>query len=1223
MISDERTDEPSFLSLNDFLSRNHIDVGSLEQTPLACPFCGMTISPSQRCHDRAAFTLLTTAGDPINSVPHGLVIQCTSDSCKANNSDGNRWYLCLPCKTIFSVKHSMRRHTKSQMHVLAYSNFNVKYLAVTSKQAQQEDANIIDISSGNINDYADDDGCNNLLLSACDQQGTKNVPQPDADDWIHSVAGPRNPDKIPIKELQSAFCDGSKAPEFFSYESEHPNEGAKYLTANAFDQFPQNVTHEEAKFSLKVAYLLSGMTEKEQTLLADILLDVANSKDVARSIFKGTRPPTSKQDFNDIYLKGKSAILTNLPHPVVRYSDDETHAYVDIVDVLANMLAKSTVMERFDEHGFVAASENTINVGGDDETPISVSSSMAGHDLYFELKQDMRELDDKFTLFIWIREWSDDFDPSHTKSNRAQVWLKTFTFCAPASCTSDVNTAFIAIGSKGDDHDDVENIISGQLCQLSTGNGRVMYHGGLNRFIRVKAGIVTTCVDRPKRTKLFKLGDHNGTYSVCWGFAAHIDSTQTENCLPSCPFCRQKRFLCYTGREEEVPDLLHRLSSAPVASSSGSSSQSSEKNGGVAGDNISSSNADSMSLDRNTSFNVGEDSSDSADTDDADAMNESLIVSTFDHQHQVQASSSVAGLCPLGRCSSWCLLDSAYSFPAPKKFPTECDIRNGAPTAPLGREIQPDTPADQRRLRSVYITIPWLEQAVRFAYHNYATRPPGGHPSKRYWRKENFDAFLRTCAIVKSLMTEIANCVQKSLPCPIPTLWTRGNDSLKRCHYAAMHMIFLGHVKSNFLMIQQWLKKYELFTNFGKQANHVLRHVQKLRLRRFSAHPLANSSLGPGSWVSENHLFWARASKYFFMLPAIQSCRRQISTNEVFLQERRVAQRFVASAIACIGCVMSDKRSNDGMSSIIKIYMDTMVEMDDVLLNSQGGQGAAEDGVDGVLDGVDGVGEANADHATPGRRRKKPNKRPTTGKHNFVKSNSLGLLAAAEAHAYFGPAILNWEGGFTGERKIQNVKPLLGIRRSNAKWESIVLTRLYRMETIDWMINRYESEGKDKHNRVADGLYRIFPSREAAIDSIKKCDPLSAIVSKGNLWLLYRPNVTTQPGATRSSVNLLKIGLDDTRGKEICGCWMAPITARPENMDVFGFDSVRMVETVVKQHVLMLPELKTQQNRNQQELYFDNMYYCIGDKWMERDSSGQFVGYKITTSEMFKDWESI
>ncbi len=86
---------------------------------------------------------------------------------------------------------------------------------------------------------------------------------------------------------------------------------------------------------------------------------------------------------------------------------------------------------------------------------------------------------------------------------------------------------------------------------------------------------------------------------------------------------------------------------------------------------------------------------------------------------------------------------------------------------------------------------------------------------------------------------------------------------------------------------------------------------------------------------------------------------------------------------------------------------------------------------------------------------------------------------------------------------------------------------------------------------------------------------------------------------------------------------MAPITARPENMDVFGFDSVRMVETVVKQHVLMLPELKTQQNRNQQELYFDNMYYCIGDKWMERDSSGQFVGYKITTSEMFKDWESI
>ena len=186
------------------------------------------------------------------------------------------------------------------------------------------------------------------------------------------------------------------------------------------------------------------------------------------------------------------------------------------------------------------------------------------------------------------------------------------------------------------------------------------------------------------------------------------------------------------------------------------------------------------------------------------------------------------------------------------------------------------------------------------------------------------------------------------------------------------------------------------------------------------------------------------------------------------------------------------------------------------------------------------------------------------------------------------------------------------------------MTRLYQLETIDWMISRYESEeGKEKQNRVADGLYRIFSSRHAAMDSIERCDPLSAIFSKWCLYLIYRPNVTVQPGATRSTVNLLPIGLDDARGEEICGCWIAPVNARPEREDIVGFDSVGMLETVVNQHVLMLPALKSRQNRNQPELYFDNMYYCIGDKWMERDSSGQFVGYKITSSEMFKDWETI
>ena len=39
--------------------------------------------------------------------------------------------------------------------------------------------------------------------------------------------------------------------------------------------------------------------------------------------------------------------------------------------------------------------------------------------------------------------------------------------------------------------------------------------------------------------------------------------------------------------------------------------------------------------------------------------------------------------------------------------------------------------------------------------------------------------------------------------------------------------------------------------------------------------------------------------------------------------------------------------------------------------------------------------------------------------------------------------MLNWEGGWHGERKIQEVKPLFHIKRSNVDWQTITLRRLY------------------------------------------------------------------------------------------------------------------------------------------------------------------------------------
>ena len=49
------------------------------------------------------------------------------------------------------------------------------------------------------------------------------------------------------------------------------------------------------------------------------------------------------------------------------------------------------------------------------------------------------------------------------------------------------------------------------------------------------------------------------------------------------------------------------------------------------------------------------------------------------------------------------------------------------------------------------------------------------------------------------------------------------------------------------------------------------------------------------------------------------------------------------------------------------------------------------------------------------------------------------MLAAAQSHIFHGPAMLHWEGSWHGKRKIQQVKPLLHIKRSNADWPTITL----------------------------------------------------------------------------------------------------------------------------------------------------------------------------------------
>ena len=109
---------------------------------------------------------------------------------------------------------------------------------------------------------------------------------------------------------------------------------------------------------------------------------------------------------------------------------------------------------------------------------------------------------------------------------------------------------------------------------------------------------------------------------------------------------------------------------------------------------------------------------------------------------------------------------------------------------------------------------------------------------------------------------------------------------------------------------------------------------------------------------------------------------------------------------------MSTERVVSDLRDIILLYLDAMVEIDHLLLTPRW-----------MPNNEEFNNNDNEPTTTTIGKKRQP---------NFVKLNSLGLLAAANIHSYHGPTMFNWEGGWHGEHKIQQVKPLLHIKWSNA-----------------------------------------------------------------------------------------------------------------------------------------------------------------------------------------------
>ena len=142
----------------------------------------------------------------------------------------------------------------------------------------------------------------------------------------------------------------------------------------------------------------------------------------------------------------------------------------------------------------------------------------------------------------------------------------------------------------------------------------------------------------------------------------------------------------------------------------------------------------------------------------------------------------------------------------------------------------------------------------------------------------------------------------------------------------------------------------------------------------------------------------------------------------------------------------------------------------------------------------------------------------------FVKSNSLGLLVAASTHSYHGPAMLHWQGSWHGKRKIQQVKPLLHIKWSNADWQTITLCWLYQHETIQRLLEDSVKEENidNQKTREREGVIKVYGSHQIAEDAILDSQPIPAVLDNNDkLYTPYHP--VGCANTMQSSIDLMEI----------------------------------------------------------------------------------------------------
>jgi hypothetical protein len=295
------------------------------------------------------------------------------------------------------------------------------------------------------------------------------------------------------------------------------------------DQIPD----QEVKFQLLMTKFTTMLARKQQKLFGNIMTNImdiyfGNKEIVAIQL------PNNYSDLRRMYIDGKESINANIKIPECRML--QKHSYVSIVDCIEDFLTRNEVsLVTIDDWETVLIDNNKV------DNMFIFNSERTNEILENGRRRELLELnhsiDENKCLPLFLKFWSDDFDPNRSvKQNRQSVWIRTCTiFGMTKNATKLEKTYPISLSKKGHNHEEIDIRTLDELEQLRSGKFITIFSNCNDELVNIHADIYCVLNDQPERRG--NLGLAHGNSIVHGRFGCIIDSRKVASVIRSCKKC--------------------------------------------------------------------------------------------------------------------------------------------------------------------------------------------------------------------------------------------------------------------------------------------------------------------------------------------------------------------------------------------------------------------------------------------------------------------------------------------------------------------------------------------------------------------------------------------------------------------------------------------------------------------------------------------------------------